>query len=742
MLPSQWTRFFGREAELAELSGVVGEARLLSLVGPPGCGKTRLVIEVGSHLDHVDRRFAGGVRFVELAPVSDPLLVAGAVAAELTVGEVAGQALDDTLVEALSATGDPLLLLLDNCEHVADTAAELVQRLVTECPAVHVVMTSRAAIGVPGERVWQVRPLDLPAATQLFVDRAGLASRVFRIDGPDDEALVEKICLQLDCLPLAIELTAVWTRVLSLGQIAERLADALLLLARDDPGGTTRLRTMAAAVEWSYQLLPPDARRLFGRLAVFAGEFALEAVEAVAAPSDDVLGALTTLVDHSLVVAVGEEGGCMRYRVLEPVRQCGEALLAATDERDAVRRLHAEHYLRWAHRFDPQGLRGVCPTLSQEALALEESNLVAALVWARSQQGDLGLRLCVAMAPYWLSDGRVSDGRMWLRDLLDAGTSDPGLRASALEAAGSLAWRAGDYADAHRCVDEALGAARPLDDLKRCADALLTLAKVAASEGDADTAMGACREAISLARRIDDGAVRFWALIYLGWAHYIAGEVGDGDREVRAALEVDHLIDPAMATRTVHFGLQFGAFLAGDPAAQRAHLRAALGTMTQGVQEQVDWLAACATLAAVEGRPHTAMRLLGGANARTVRRGSQYPEQVLVPVMKVLEAASASIGGKLTDRLVALGEKMSWPELVALAMTESRRDEPLLSPRETEVAHLVAQGLTNAEIARRLVVSIRTVESHLDHIRRKLGFASRRQIIVWILQDTAERPGP
>lgn len=322
------TRFLGRERAVAELVEIVEAVRLVTLVGAPGCGKTRLGRELSG-------RLAGGrpsgVCFVELAPVGDPSLAAGAVAAALGVDERPRRSPEDALVEELS--GQDLLVVLDNCEHVLGAIAALVAQLLAGCPSLRVLGTSRSALGLRDEEVWRLPPLDLGSAIELFRERAGLSAPVARLGASGGRA-IEEICGRLDGLPLAIELVAAWSGVLTPAEILERLDPALPLLRARRPDASPREQTMEATIDWSCQLLRPAERWLLGRLSAFPGGFDLAAAQAVA-PGEDVLDGLASLVDHSLVVAepVAER---MRYRLPEPVRQCAAARLASRGEAGAA----------------------------------------------------------------------------------------------------------------------------------------------------------------------------------------------------------------------------------------------------------------------------------------------------------------------------------------------------------------------------------------------------------------------
>jgi predicted ATPase/DNA-binding CsgD family transcriptional regulator len=697
----------------------------VTLTGAPGCGKTRLALELG---DRLGERFRDGVAFAELAPISDPAQVASAVGVALRIDEEPGRPMAATLVDAL-ADAEPLLVL-DNCEHVDAAAADLAGRLVAACPAVRILATSRVPLGLPGEQVWSVPPLEGEPAVELFLDRAGLAAGGFAVDA-DGRALVERICVRLDGLPLAIELAAAWARVLSPREILDRLDAALPLLTTARDAGA-RQQTMEAAVDWSYRLLPAQEQQLFDRLSVFAGGFDLRAAEAVAA-SGTALSGLTVLVDHSLVLAEQASVDAMRYRLLEPVRQCGEAWLSAHGDPEQVARRHAEHYLEVALEAD-DGLRGGDRAGALRRLEQEEGNLLRALDWARGRDSDLGLRLCAALAGFWELRGRVNDARARLEELLELDTSDRRLRATALSRAGRLAWRQQDHERARALLEESVAIVRELGDEPGLARRLRNLALVSMSEGDLETGVRLCEESAAIFRAHHDEQGLVSALIFLGWARYAAEEFPAGDRHMREALAVNRTAGSVAATVNALIGLAYGANRQGNEPAQRAHLVEALTVMRTeggGPVEDPDWLWAASGLAAAEDRLRSAFRLAGAARALG-RRGGTHT-QFIGPLLESLDFEARRIGNANAERLEAEGARMTLGELMAEALAEPG-DDPL-SPREREVAELVAEGLSNVEIASTLVISKRTVESHVDHIKRKLGCRTRNEVMAWAMRE-------
>ncbi|TDD81098.1 LuxR family transcriptional regulator [Actinomadura darangshiensis] len=717
-IPTPLTLFFGRDDEIGEVAGLLGRSRLVTLVGAPGAGKTRLAAEVAAD--------AGpGVRFAGLASVSGGRSVPAAVAAALAVDEEPGRPLAETLAEHLAARD--LLLVLDNCEHVAGDAADLVSRLLATAPRVRVLATSRVPLSVPGERLFRVPPLGRGPAVELFTDRAGLVGTAAA-----DPERAERICAGLDDLPLAIELAAAWTRVLSPAEVLDRL-DAMpsLLVA---PGAARHgQRTMEATVEWSLRLLSPDERALFARLSVFTGGFDLRAAEAVAAEPAEPLERLTALIDHSLVLAEPAEDGTTRYRMLEPVRQYGASLLAARGEDEAVRRRHAEHYLGVARRRDAE-LRGSDRVRPLTELSREEGNLLAALDWARRRPGDLALRLATALAYFWEQRGRVNDGRAWLEELLARAGADRRLRAAALGRLGRLAWRQCDYERARSLHEESLTIMSGLGDEPGTARGLRNLALVATATGDTATAAELCERSIALFRARGDHRGHGWALTVLALARLADGDVGGAEASFLDALALERRGSSAALAACGHLGLALCAAHAGDTGAYRAWLTTLIADIREAghLLEDPDWLWAASGLATREGRFRAALLLAGAARAAS-RGGSQMPAQVTEFSAALLVQARRALGRRAADRLLARGARLGTAELMAEALAAPTGADRPLSAREREIADRTGQGLSNEEIAGALHISRRTVETHLENIRLKLGLSSRYEVMAWAL---------
>lgn len=505
-IPILLTSFVGREREMRALAQVLDPAaagpRLLTLAGVGGSGKTRLAVEVAAR---VAGGYADGVCLVDIVAVADPELVLPSVARAVGVRDSPGRSTLACLIDFL--TDKRLLMLVDNCEHLAQACGALAQALLQACPALRLLATSRQPLGLAGEAVWRVPPLAVPHtgevlpvddlaqfdAVRLFVERARLAQPAFQLTSQSASA-VAMITRQLDGLPLAIELAAARLNLLSLEQIASRLDDRFRLLAATGPAVPARHRTLWNVADWSYELLSPAGQALFRRLGVFAGGFSLEAAEAVGGASDDlggdsndsgrtarqaarrlrredVLDLLASLVDRSLVLVETATGGAARYRLLETLRRYAEAQLIKKREADDARRAHGAFFLAMAEQAERE-VRGRDQVAWLEQLEREHDNLRTALAWFQQQDADAGLRLAAALAGFWGLRGYVSEGRRWLESMLARSPAPTIVRSRALRGAGVLARMQGDFAQDRAHCEECLAISRELGDAGAVAAAL------------------------------------------------------------------------------------------------------------------------------------------------------------------------------------------------------------------------------------------------------------------------------
>jgi predicted ATPase/DNA-binding SARP family transcriptional activator/Tfp pilus assembly protein PilF len=527
-LPRHLTTFIGREQEIADVARVLSGARLLTLTGAAGCGKTRLALRVAADLVAA---YPDGVWFVDLTPVADPALVARSVASVLGVREAPGQALVESLTAALRQR--QLLLVLDNCEHLAEACGDLAAALLVACPGVRLLATSRQALKVPGELLWGVPPLALPNggaslspeallaydAIRLFVERAVAVQPAFRLGARNAAAVVE-ICRRLDGLPLAIELAAARMKVLTPQQIAARLDDRFRLLAGAGRTATTRHRTLEAALAWSHDLLSQQERCLLRRLSVFSGGWTLEAAEAVCAgegiATGEVLDLLAELVDKSLVL-VETQGGEARYRMLETVREYGQARLREAGETARVRARHLRWFVERAERIEPL-LWGAEQAAWFDRLEREHDNLRAALEWSLDRDPPAGLRLAGAVWRFWKMRDHFAEGRRWAERVLAVAPDRTAARARLLGGAGYLAADQGDLTGARAFHEEGLAIFREVGDQRGAARALTDLGITAARGGDLAGARAFHEESLALYRALGDRRGTAYALNNLGLA--------------------------------------------------------------------------------------------------------------------------------------------------------------------------------------------------------------------------------
>ena len=540
-LPAARSGFVGREREMSEVGRALSMTRLLTITGAGGCGKTRLALEVArDFVEASPDEYPDGVWLVELASLEDGTLVPGAVAAALGVRERPDLPVTEELTDFLRTRR--LLLVLDNCEHLTDACASLVDTLLDSCENLRVMATSREILGVAGETNWTTPSLTVPdavhppdprsltryEAVQLFVERARARVPAFVLT-PENAAAVADICRKLDGIPLAIELATARMGALSVGQISERLGDALGFLTTGDRTRAPRQRTLRATLAWGYELLREEEQKLFGRLSVFAGGWDLETAEAVGAgggiEGNEVLDLLSSLVDKSLVLVEVSDGGAPRYRLLETVRQYASEKLAARGEVEAVRRRHALFFLEMAERSEPE-LSGAEQVAWLDRLDGELDNLRAAVGWFReSGQGSADLRLAGALWRYCYLRGHYEQGRGWLEGALADGDDAPSTaRAKAYLGAGALTFLQCEYDRARDLLQEALALYRVLEDDGGIASASQMLGSIARERGEYARAEALHEESLALFRKLGDEVGEAQSLNYLAYAAWLQGK--------------------------------------------------------------------------------------------------------------------------------------------------------------------------------------------------------------------------
>jgi predicted ATPase/class 3 adenylate cyclase len=594
-LPVQPTPLVGREREVDQAAVLLrSDVRLLTLVGPGGSGKTRLGAQAAAEL--VDD-FPDGVWFVDLSALRQPELVVAEVARTLGVRQEGLQPMRDRLIEALR--DEQALLLLDNFEQVVE-AADGVAALLAGCPKLRVMVTSRSPLRIRDERTFPVLPLAVPdatrlpsvealaevAAVRLFVERATGANPAFALTA-ENAAAVAAICRRLEGLPLAIELAAARSRLLSPAALHDRLERRLGTLARGSRDLPVRQQTMRDAIAWSHELLTPDEQMLFRRLAVFAGGWTLEAAEWLTSRSDpagtealDVLAGLEELADQSLIRSVEQSDGEVRLGMLETIREFGLEQLAALSEAETVQRVHADYFQGIAERAGPL-LLGPEQRTWLATLEREHDNLQAALGWSLGGAApETGLRLAGSLARFWHIRGYFAIGRAWLERALAGATESPrSERVRALTGAGTLAYAQGDLQRAAMHYEQGLAMARAIGDERATSFLLHNLGVAASARGDRDRARALYEESLALKQALGDKAGAAMSLGNLGTlAHF------DGDLERAASLHEESLalfreMDDWRGEAGALNSLGVLAHARGDLAAATAHFEQCLGVL-------------------------------------------------------------------------------------------------------------------------------------------------------------------
>ena len=735
-LPVALTPFVGRKLELAEVGGLLLQDRIVTLCGPGGSGKTRLALEVArlQLAEHLD-----GTSFVDLSAVANPVLVVGAVATAAGLGAASVPDLR-SLVRRLSE--QTALLVLDNCEHLLGEAAAVAEGLARGCPRLRILATSREPLGTEGERVYRVAGLREPDAVRLFIDRAEHADAAFRLD-ETNAGSVAAICERLDGLPLALELAAAQASCLAPAAILERLDHRFRLLV-NGRSAVTRHHSIRAAVEWSEALLSDAERVLYRRLGVFVGGFHLEAAEAVASgpdlPSEEVMPLLRRLVEQSLVQFERDEGHG-RYRLLETLREHALERLAQADEVRALRDAHARYFadLTWrTHQrlFNDDSTIPVMPKLVQEL-----GNYRAALEHTHSAGSPIFAKLASSMYHVWQLT-RVEEGRRWLETALADGSPDPTTRYWLLWSLSLIAGPQGDMAAVRRYSEEALAICEGLSDSLEASRIIANLGFFERMAGNVEASLDLTQRAVDLARETDQPGRRralAVAVYYLAGSLLMAGEL---DRGLAAAEESVALADDLGNPRNIRMArgvLVDAHWHRGDleKALALHRLNFAIGPVDPW--RHVADLARMAALLIASGKAERGVRLTAAVEVNCERFGFDMhtvAASIGEMVGSMLEQGTQVVGRRAAS-LRAAGRRMSLEDAVAFAREDPQTppQDVRISPREDEVARLVRQGLTDPQIAKRLFISKRTAEGHVESLRNKLGVGSRAEIAAWVAEN-------
>jgi non-specific serine/threonine protein kinase len=756
------TPFIGREQEISDIEALLrGEDDpIVTLVGAGGVGKTRLAIQV-AHA--VASHFADGVTFVSLAPVREPSLVIATIARSLELSDAPETTILDQLSHYLS--NRHLLLVLDNVEQVVEASPEIAN-LQTACPRLKMLITSRVPLRISAERRLMIHPLATPQnrapssveeigdfpGVRLFTARAGAVVNTFALT-EDNAASVAAICHRLDGLPLAIELAASRLRLFDTTALSKRLERALPLLTGGPSDQPDRLRTMRGAIAWSYDLLTPEEQVLFRLVSVFAGGFDLTAAEAIAESGEGAIEGISSLVEQNLLRPVtGLHSGEPRFLMLETVREFGLEKLAVHLEEEHARLAHANYLLELVHRvFD--ALDG--PNYDGEMHRLDDDhdNVRTALAWAESNgEASVGLRLIAAMARYWVMRGYYQEGRSWSRRILAASPSPPTPeRIEALRAAGWLARLQGDPTDAALLQTEALNGAKAIGDELNAAAALQELSLIEMHRGNTDLGVAHIERALDMLRRAESSTPVGPQLVSVALANLGQIALANGD-PLRAISAAGEAID---RQRSLGYTWALGDTLRilGDALFESREFHSALEAYGESVAITKDEgdrrflanaLAGIANVAAALRRPTLATHLLAAVSTLRTDIGAGMEIQQQRRYDHALKAVRASlrlesfetewnIGRSLPLESVITEATAGFDEQAASTVAGNHGAE--FTPREYDVLRLVANGLTDREIAELLHISPRTVGFHVTNLLTKLEVDSRTAAAAFALRN-------
>jgi len=802
-LPVEVTGFVGRRSELAKLSTLLRTARLVTVTGPGGVGKTRCALRAAARLSD---RYTDGVYLAELAGLRDPELLPHTIATVLGLPDQDTRPPIDAVLDYLRER--QVLLILDTCEHLIDASAALTGTLLRGTKGVTLLVTSRQPLDVAGERICRIPPLPVPAlgtagadprrrapgssvrssparsgparsgpaepgrgdAVELFAQRAADVIPGFAVTDAN-RADVIKLCWWLDGIPLAIELATVRLRAVPLDQLAERLEDRFLLLTGERRDALPHHQTLRTAIQWSYDLCTPAQQVLWARLSVFAGGFSIADAEQICADETlsqmDVVRALIDLVDRSVVAQVDD-----RYRLLDTIREFGAEKLAESGQESTVRRRHAVRYAAMARYF------GANPTAEDQLdryreLRVEHDNLRAALNYAFAA-GDMDAEAAsLATDPYayWQISGLLGEGRYWMAKVLDRYPGPSPKRAWALVMIGILATLQGELADALAAIDEGIAIAEDLGDVLTAARGYGTRTLASGFAGQHEEAAVAGATAAQRAAAIEDfpglvaldvemallyfgtgepqlaldrckqGLGRFrpgsserwmqgWLNCYAGLAQFLLGALEDSAATLRTALAMKYELGDIVG---IAYCLEALGWLAAawKRYDRTAWLLGAADTLWDRVGRRMSGDAALEQLR--QQAVMAADDALGPVRYTTLyHRGARDTLGHVVDLAAGDEDVAALAGGGQRKRSGHPPAALVAGRPVGRDGTDAHAAFLQLTSRQRQIAALVAEGLSNREIAERLVISKRTVDTHIDHIFGRLGVSSRMQLAAWL----------
>ncbi|GGT14311.1 LuxR family transcriptional regulator [Streptomyces tanashiensis] len=762
-LPVELTSFVGRRQEIDTVRAALSEARVVTLTGVGGVGKTRLAMRVATELR---RAFSDGVWFLDLSSVSDRSALGSVVVEALEIHDQSDRDPAEIVTGFLHER--QVLLVFDNCEQVVEECAALINSVIRQAPQVRVLATSRERLWVTGEHTWRVPPLSVPAsdpdsdeefarsspgtpeypALVLFAERAAAVrgAPLAREVWPD----VARLCRRLDGLPLAIELAAVQTRMFTPGQLVKGFEERIGSLHTPDRTAPARHRSLEAAIDWSYELCSPQEQLLWARVSVFAGWFSLDAAEGVCSgedlPPETVMTLVAGLLDKSVLVQE-EHLGQAQYRLLETLAQYGRTRLRDTGQEAALVRRHRDWYLQLAEQMAAQWY-GPDQLSWSRRLRRDYRNLRAAMEYCLSTPGEehAGLRFTAALLQYWHGTGQMAEGRAWLERALAANGEPTPARATSLRNLASICAQQSDLAAGEAAREEGLTLARRLHDPLLHARALAVGAELALARGDFVATIGHEREALACPEYAG-GRERVASLTILTVAHAISGDYDEAVSAFEQAQRCNVEFGERFNLSWALIGRAVAEYGAGENTSAITYTRKAMRIAREfnnplGLSTALGILL-CSTAAA--GDVARAAVLLGAR--RRISRVFGISEFVNDAESALVDTATSQIkqglGEAVFEARVARGFAFDLDDAVDYALGAEEEPAPAaeagtapaepnpLTPREQQVAELVAQGMSNKQIAAKLVISPRTVEGHVDHVLTKLGLTSRAHVAAW-----------
>jgi predicted ATPase/DNA-binding CsgD family transcriptional regulator len=765
LFPNPLTSFVGREEEIETVRQLLATTRLLTLTGPGGVGKTRLAIQAAPAA-LVD--FEDGGCWVDLASLTDSTLVANAIAKSLGVQESLTPPLIDTITTSLHSR--QMLLVLDNCEHLITSSAELVEHLLSKCPRLKILATSREELRVYGETTWHVPSLPFPetqilppvqnlkdyASIKLFIERATVVRSGFAAS--DRNALaIATICQKLDGIPLAIELAAARIKLMSAEEIARHLVDRFSLLTDGSRTALPRQQTLRATIDWSYDLLAEPESLVFRRLSVFAASFTLEAAGEVACSeaqlpeAANILDRLAQLVSKSLVNVEKEKpgpAGDTRYRMLETIREYAREQLVKASEFEAVNARFLAYYLALAETARPN-LLNQNQAEWLDRLEIEHDNIIAAIDWSLESKVMEGAELAWLLDRFWNLRGYIDEGEKWSARILARQGYPDILRAKLLLLSGHFARLQGKYELASAFGETGLAFFKKEDNFQGIAEAKVLLGIILVHEGKREEGLSLLGESLEVFRSVGDEWKTGRNLLFISDTYNRMGKNDLAATLCQECLSIfQKLGDP--------WGIAFAFGIAGEIARQQGRFREARDYFRKnlilhwqrGQIGEIPYpMETLAIIAISESDFLQGVRLWGAAQAHRVKTNNPLPTAYQSDYQKYLSVARDHLGETLFTTTIGEGWNFTLEEAIAFAVQDSQTEAEMppipravpgsvhpagevrvaygLTKREIDVLRLVATGMTDAQVSERLFISPRTVNKHLQSIYGKLQVNSR-----------------